>query len=790
MPETKGAKVTPLANTGLVSRAAQALRYVFTGQAPGVPANAQTPAPGTAGVEHPVQTVITGINPQNFMGPLNPLPPVAQDQAWGRRYDYPVGYNQRFTPRAGEQFDFDTLRMLADSWDLLRIVIETRKDQLDQLEWQIRYRDESKRPDDRCKAMVQFFENPDRVSTWSDWVRQVLDDLFVIDAPCIQPRFTKGGALYSLEIMDGATIKPLYDVQGRVPMPPDPAFQQIIKGLPVVDYTFDELLYRPRNRRSWKAYGFSPVEQIIMTINTGIRRNVATLQYYTDGSLPDSIVGLPDTWNAEQIRMFQEYWDELLSGNTAERRKTRFMPGAGHYVETREPGLKDEFDEWLARIVCYCLSVEPTPFIKAQNRAVAQTAREQSIAEGQAALKKWLKRLIDGIMAKYMNSPDLEFVWNENDAVDPLQQAQIDQIYLASQVVVPNEVRQSLGMDPLDTPEANAVVQRPGSVTGDGLPTEDQGGPRAARQGADEDNATEKAYNPDQPRDEHGRWTASGASDGRAGSKAGQAGRAAAGTAAVSRTGGSTPGAAKGAVSEPYGRGTGPVRSIDVNGHSVVGQTIEPTPETRAALAAQNASAPTYLKLTNSPASAQAFADAISAAKAASPNGAAVHVYSTDEYQHMQLFLTENGKGGVAVKPDGDIVSVFNTPGSGNAGLTRSALQLAVQHGGNKLDCFDTVLPTLYSQSGFRAVARMSWNDEYAPPGWNKEQFAAFNQGKPDVVFMAHDPGYGKAYAAGDGVRVSEYDAAVRIQSEAAQRVKLKALVAYVQKAAPAKKKY
>lgn len=156
----------------------------------------------------------------------------------------------------------------------------------------------------------------------------------------------------------------------------------------------------------------------------------------------------------------------------------------------------------------------------------------------------------------------------------------------------------------------------------------------------------------------------------------------------------------------------------------------------------------------------------------------------------MQLFLTENGKGGVAVKPDGDIVSVFNTPGSGNPKLVASALQLAVQHGGNKLDCFDTVLPAMYATQGFRAVARMSWDDQYSPPGWNKADFAAFNHGEPDVVFMAHDPGYGKGYTPGDGVRVSNYDDGVRLQAETVQRVKLKALVSYVQKGAPAKKKY
>jgi len=41
------------------------------------------------------------------------------------------------------------------------------------------------------------------------------------------------------------------------------AFQQILHGLPAVNYTSEDLIYMPRNPRVWKIYGFSAVEQII-----------------------------------------------------------------------------------------------------------------------------------------------------------------------------------------------------------------------------------------------------------------------------------------------------------------------------------------------------------------------------------------------------------------------------------------------------------------------------------------------------------------------------------------------
>jgi hypothetical protein len=42
-----------------------------------------------------------------------------------------------------------------------------------------------------------------------------------------------------------------------------------------------------------------------------------------------------------------------MSGNLARRRMTKFMPADFKLIETRQPPLKDMYDEWLARIICY-----------------------------------------------------------------------------------------------------------------------------------------------------------------------------------------------------------------------------------------------------------------------------------------------------------------------------------------------------------------------------------------------------------------------------------------------------
>ena len=420
-------KKTPLSQ-GFIARVAAGVRYAFTG------------------------------NADVWMDAGEPLAPVAQN-AQGRRFDYEPFYNLGHSkPREREAIGFAQLRALADNYDVLRLVIEKRKDQMESLKWTIQKRDiestkanESQRKDRKVDEAIAFFQSPDKEHTWADWLRILLEDLFVIDAPCIYPRKTLGGDLYALEVIDGATIKRVLDNTGRLPAPPETAYQQILHGMAAVDYTADELVYRSRNNRSYKVYGYSPVEQIIMTVNIALKRQIHALEYYTAGSVPDALVGVPEAWSADEIQRFQEYWDLLLSGETAERRKMRFVPGelSRNFHETKQPPLKDVYDEWLARVVCFAFSVEPTPFVAQVNRSVAETSREQSLSDGMSSLKNWVKSLIDDVLARYMDMAAYEFVWQEEESLNPKEQAEIYAIYKNAGILTADEIRAELGKEPL-----------------------------------------------------------------------------------------------------------------------------------------------------------------------------------------------------------------------------------------------------------------------------------------------------------------------------------------------------
>ena len=345
----------------------------------------QTPLPPSlvARLALAARYAISGVAPDTWFGPQQPLAPQAPPEVKGRQFDYPFGVNLSYVPRATGGISFAELRALADALPLLRAVIETRKDQVAALSYSVRARDSASAGDaaKRAKTALAFLARPDRRHAFSAWLRMLLEDMLVIDAATLYPRFSRDGALYSLDVIDGATITPLIGEDGRSPDPPDPAYQQILHGVPAADFSSDELLYLPRNVRTHKLYGFSPVEQIALTVNIALRREAATLDYYRAGSTPDAFATLPKEWTVDQIRQFQDYFDALMSGNSARRRMTKFMPADFRLIEARQPPLKDQYDEWLARVICYAFSVPASAFVSQVNRATSETLRLQATQE-------------------------------------------------------------------------------------------------------------------------------------------------------------------------------------------------------------------------------------------------------------------------------------------------------------------------------------------------------------------------------------------------------------------------
>ena len=154
----------------------------------------------------------------------------------------------------------------------------------------------------------------------------------------------------------------------------------------------------------------------------------------------------------------------MLAGNTGGRTRLVWAPSGTKYQAFKEAPYKDEFDEWLARIVCYAFSLPPSAFTRQVNRATAETAQEAALAEGLAPLMGWVKRLADHVIQHRMGYADLEFSWADLRPADPAEQAKMLDIYVRDGIYTVNEARDILGFDPVAGGEVPMVYGRDGPV--------------------------------------------------------------------------------------------------------------------------------------------------------------------------------------------------------------------------------------------------------------------------------------------------------------------------------------
>lgn len=223
-----------------------------------------------------------------------------------------------------------------------------------------------------------------------------------------------------------------------------------------------------------------------------------------------------------------------------------------------------------------------------------------------------------------------------------------------------------------------------------------------------------------------------------------------------------------GFISKPYTR-TGNNSAQD----GLVEYSIEAKPEIKKIFEEAELPTPSFNQLKkNNKQSMDAFKNAIAKAKQSLGDyGASVEL--KDDYTDINLYLSEDGESGFGIKPNGDIVSVFSN-NKAEGGRSAYMLEMAISQGGRQLDCFDVYLVEIYEAHGFKPVAKMKWNDEYIPEGWNKDNFKDYNNGEPDVVFMVYDPNTKKE---NEIPYITDYDDGDKIQQKYFAKNKVDSLI-------------
>lgn len=436
--------------------------------------------------------------------PGNPLVPgainpVREDgRADPRRYEYQVAQNINITET--KLVPFKTLRATADQVDIIRRCIEVVKNKVTGMDWDIVLSDDASERiaaesgKDHVRAMAEarekytdeiarlraFWENPDKANgyTYADWINLSLEEILVLDAWSIWPQQAIGGDLYGLQVLDGSTIKPLIDDRGMRPMPPNPAFQQVLYGFPRSEFmapmemedadgefTADELIYLVKNRRSWTIFGFSPVERALPLADIYLRRQQWIRAEYTDGVLPELMFKTDATFgaNPELLRAYENIFNDDLAGQTPQRKRSRILPAGIEPIQFDGYGekFKDVLDNYLITSICGHFGVLPSEIgfsgsgsLGASGLQKGETLSSETI--GIQPLAAWISKQITNICYVYLGMPrELEFKILFESKIDTESEARRVDIEMKNGARTVNEARSKMGLPLLDTPQAD-----------------------------------------------------------------------------------------------------------------------------------------------------------------------------------------------------------------------------------------------------------------------------------------------------------------------------------------------
>lgn len=440
-------------------------------------------------------------------GPGNRLVPAPINQvrpdtgrAEPRLYEYPVSWNIRISNEHHVPW-----RILGQAADipLLRKCIQRRKTVCD-LDFTVGLNPKAvareasatgqSKTDIEAAMLKQFtpeitrisdwLEVPDRKNglDWAKWTSLLMENRLVYDATVVYPRRTYGGDLFALEVIDGSTIKPLLDEYGGRPMPPYPAYQQLLYGWPrgeftaegdpgadgrVPGLTSDELLYERTVLRPKTPYGMSATEIALQDAIIWMRRMGWVLAEYTEGVMPDTYLETSDAldWSTTQWEDWLIALNEQLGGNTASRLKVKLFPPGTKAVQAASipERYKPEYDRFLVQLIAgdYGLPASEVGFTETGALGASFHEGEEDILNRQTRRPdaNWLAGIATRLMIRQLEMPPqlcvqiLGLESEDEAAADAVASARVNEGRMTR-----NEDRARMGLPPLPDKEAGMAM--------------------------------------------------------------------------------------------------------------------------------------------------------------------------------------------------------------------------------------------------------------------------------------------------------------------------------------------
>lgn len=449
--------------------------------------------------------------PQVPFGPGVPVIPAPidppRDDRSGRPepriYEYPVSVN---LPGVTDKLvPWKVLRDVSEI-PIVRDCIRVRKNQIATLDWDIvvskralqQYRKDDpdtssvtiqkelrEKLDPDVGRLVEFWQKPDfhQDETFVEWACKALEEHLVLDALSIYPYWDRGRKRCGLRIVDGSTIKVLRDGLGGRPMPPAPAYQQMLWGFPrgefVADvdedgkvpgaFPADRLIYARREVRTFTPYGFSAVEQALPDVDLYLKRLEWQKSQYSDGVAPAgwfTNAGV-ESWSPQQLVDYARAFNDLYSGQTMERMRFHMLPpGINPVVNGDDVAekYKPDYDLHLIKLVAMHFDTTIAELGFTESKGLGSSGYHEGQADvekrkGTNPTLKWLQAILTGISQTHLDMPlELEFKFLGLDSDDEFAEDEVIEKQLRSGRITWNEAREQQGRAPYAFEEADKAI--------------------------------------------------------------------------------------------------------------------------------------------------------------------------------------------------------------------------------------------------------------------------------------------------------------------------------------------
>ncbi|MFZ0631237.1 MAG: phage portal protein [Acidobacteriaceae bacterium] len=364
------------------------------------------------------------------------------------------------------------LRKFAET-PVVRRAINLIKDRVASMDWQVRLKRDHD-PDKvafaarRLKILRRSLEFPNASDSFRTLIEQAIEDALVGGFGAIEMELT-GDPAHPFELwpVDGATIRinPKWDGQ-----PDSMRFAQATNLAgpdAVIPLQDNQLIYVRMNPRSYTPFGLGPLEVAFETVNAflsahrfaGKLASNAVVQY---------ALWLNEATPAQHERLIRWWQDEIEGTGRVPLLSTQQKPEVLRFATGTDADLRLTWQEFLIRMVANAFSLPPMLLGLEQdvNRSTAESLLDEAFHSAIVPLARLIaEHLTRDLFAKCLGWTEFEFVFNDLDATDDMQEVQMQTALLAAGVLTVDEVRAMRGLGPLPASAVGSAALKEENVT-------------------------------------------------------------------------------------------------------------------------------------------------------------------------------------------------------------------------------------------------------------------------------------------------------------------------------------